>query len=85
MIEKMKAVCVVSQNSRKQELLTALCDLGILHVAEKKTANSAFLERFSALSRLFLELNDYASQEDCSDEILTDEQFQELYEASVNS
>ena len=85
MIEKMKAVCVVSQNSRKQELLTALCDLGILHVAEKKTANSAFLERFSALSRLLLELNDYASQEDCSDEILTDEQFQELYEASVNS
>ncbi len=58
MIEKMKVVCVVGQNSRKDELLISLRELGILHLAEKRAADPQILERFSALSRLLQELGD---------------------------
>ena len=85
MIEKMKAVCVVAQESRKDELLDALRSLGILHIAEKKTANAQSLERFSMISRLLLELKDY--EEDSQKEALelSDEEFEELYLSSVSN
>ena len=58
MIEKMKAVCVVTDYARKEMLLDTLCELGVLHVAEKKSAQSAVIERFAARPRL---LNDLCS------------------------
>ena len=61
MIEKMKTVCVVAQSSCREELLTALRDLGILHIAEKKSADPKFVERFALLSRMLLELKEYAA------------------------
>ena len=54
MIEKMKAVCIVAQDSHKEELLTTLRDLGILHIAEKQAADADVLKRFSMLSHLSL-------------------------------
>ena len=62
MIEKMKAVCIVAQDSHKEELLTTLRDLGILHIAEKQAAEADVLKRFSMLSHLSLELKDYAKE-----------------------
>ena len=85
MIEKMKAVCIVAQDSRKEELLTTLRDLGILHLAEKKSADSHLLERFSMISRLLLELKDYAKEEKTENEILSDDQFETMYQNTVSA
>ena len=62
MIEKMKVAYIVAQATHKTELLDTLRDLGILHLAEKKKPDSALSERFAALSRLSLELKDYAPE-----------------------
>ncbi len=85
MIEKMKAVCVVTRASEKDNLLTTLRDMGVLHVAEKKTADSAILERFATLSKLLLELKDYVPEEGASEEKLTEDQFEEIYSSSVEA
>ena len=63
MIEKMKMVHVVSSVSRKQELLEGLRDLGILHLAEKKSASRGTSERFTSLSRTSMALTDYVSKD----------------------
>ena len=43
MIEKMKMVYVVSSVSKKDEMLDGLRDLGLLHLAEKKSPARACL------------------------------------------
>ncbi len=78
MIEKMKVVCIAGQTSKKDELLLSLRELGILHLAEKRVADSKVTERFSALSRLLQELKDYAGKEKAERE-LTDAEFEALY------
>lgn len=83
MIEKMKKVCVVAQESRKEEMLLSLRELGILHIAEKKTADPAFVERFSTLSKLLLELKNYTSQQFEELPMLTDKEFEETYQKTV--
>lgn len=85
MIEKMKAVCIVSKYSDKDNLLLSLRDLGVLHIAEKKAAESKILERFSLISKLLLELKDYAPKNIESEVSLTDEQFEEIYQNSVSA
>lgn len=84
MIEKMKAVCVITQDNHKEELLTTLRDMGILHIAEKKSADAFLLERFSMISKLLLELKDYANGEEETKD-LTDEQFEEMYASSIEA
>ena len=84
MIEKMKVVCVVGQNSRKDELLISLRELGILHLAEKRAADPQILERFSALSRLLQELGDYRGKEKEEKE-LSDAEFEELYQKTASA
>lgn len=84
MIEKMKAICIVTQNSRRQALLDALRDLEILHVAEKRAAEPALLERFAMLSRIMPELKDYATS-DSADEILSDDRFETEYHAAAKA
>ena len=83
MIEKMKALCIVTQRSRKEAMLTALRELGILHIAEKQAADPAFLERFSLLSKLLFELKEYTEGTQAVPEPLSDEQFEELYTGSL--
>ena len=51
MIEKMKMVYVVSSVSKKDEMLDGLRDLGLLHLAEKKSPARAASERFTTLSK----------------------------------
>lgn len=85
MIEKMKAVCIVAQDSHKEELLTTLRDLGILHIAEKQAADADVLKRFSMLSHLSLELKDYAKEENGETTTLSDEQFEQMYQNTVRA
>ena len=85
MIEKMKAVCVVTEYSQKDKLLGALSDMGVLHVAEKKAAEFAVLERFSDLSRMISELKAYAVENEEAPELLSDAQFEEIYQASLEA
>lgn len=83
MIEKMKAVSVVTAYSSKDALLSSLCDLGVLHVAEKKAADGAAAERFSSISSLLFELKDYATEEQT--EPLSDEEFESVYTEAVSA
>lgn len=85
MIEKMKSVCVVTRASEKDNLLTTLRDMGVLHIAEKKAADPAILERFSTISKLLLELKDYVPEEGVTQEKLTEEQFEEIYRSSLSA
>ncbi|MCR5009854.1 MAG: hypothetical protein K6A91_02825, partial [Clostridia bacterium] len=62
MIEKMKKVFVVSSASRKEQMLSSLMDLGVLHIAEKKNADRELLDRFAELSRTDLMLKEYAEK-----------------------
>ena len=84
MIEKMKMVHVVSSRSRKQELLENLRDLGILHLAEKRSADREITERFTSLSRTSTALADYAKEKGKKEktpsaEILSDEDFEKVF------
>lgn len=79
MIEKMKVVYIVAQASRRIEMLDTLRDLGILHLAEKKNADPALIERFDTLTRLSFELKDYIP-ENPETKILSDEAFESLYQ-----
>ena len=52
MIEKMKMVYVVSSVSKKDEMLDGLRDLGLLHLAEKKSPARAASEDLQHFLRL---------------------------------
>lgn len=90
MIEKMKMVYVVSSVSGKQELLNGLRQLGILHIAERKSPDREASERFTTLSRTASMLQDFAPQKEKNKKnpensaerykLLSDDEFQEMYE-----
>ena len=84
MIEKMKMVYVVSSVSKKDEMLDGLRDLGLLHLAEKKSPARAASERFTTLSKTAGVLLDYAPDKKSKGKeeapILSDEQFEEMYQ-----
>ena len=85
MIEKMKMVYVVSSVSQKDEMLDGLRNLGILHLSEKKSTDRALSERFTNLSKTASALMDYATDKKSKNKekipILSDEQFEELYQS----
>ena len=85
MIEKMKMVHVVSSVSRKQEMLDELRDLGILHLAEKKSASRETTERFASLSRASMALTDYKDKKAENAPLLSDEEFEPMYESVLES
>lgn len=60
MIERMKLVHIVTSAEKKTEMLSAVRDLGVVHLAEKKSADQAPLERFQELSSTLMALGDYA-------------------------
>ena len=79
MIEKMKKVFVVSSASRKEQMLSSLMDLGVLHIAEKKSADRAVLDRFLELSKTELLLKEYAEKGQKDAPLLTGEEFEAKY------
>ena len=84
MIEKMKVAYIVAQASHKSEMLDTLRQMGILHLVEKKEADNALTERFTALSKLSLELKDYAPEKSKMP-LLSDEEFETLYQETAET
>jgi len=79
MIEKMKVLQIVTTASAKTDLLDQLRKLGVVHFAERKSADKACVDRFNLLSKTAMLLKDYAPKESGTD-ILTDAEFEELFE-----
>ena len=80
MVEKMKMVHIVTTASHKDEMLRALRDAGVMHLAEKQNADREVSERFQTLSRTTMALGDYAEKKQKpADEILSDSEFNEMY------
>lgn len=84
MIEKMKAVCVATGENHKAELISALRNMGILHIAEKKPANQELAQRHQMIAKLMRDLKDYKLDDDGGSE-LTCEQFEEIYQSSISA
>ena len=80
MIEKMNLTYVVSVESKKDEMLMALRDLGVLHISERNNADDKITARFALLQKLSLELNDYAPKEKTEEKPLDDEAFEVLFQ-----
>ena len=86
MIEKMKMVHIVTSASRKKEMLKALRDAGVMHLAEKQSADREVTERFQTLSRTAMALRDYAEpKQKASEEILSDDDFKEMYSGVLDA
>ena len=51
MVEKMKMVHIVTSASAKDEMIESLRDIGVLHLAEKQSADREVSDRFSTLSK----------------------------------
>ena len=87
MIEKMKMVHVVSSLSRKQEMLEQLRDMGILHLAEKKSASREATERFTSLSRASMALTDFQEKDKKKNEVklLPDKEFEKMYQGVLDA
>ena len=79
MIEKMKKVYIVSSVSKKDKMLESLRDLGVLHLAERKSPDRVLSERFANLSKVEMALKDYAKKDQPKAELLNDEEFEELF------
>ena len=84
MIEKMKMVHVVSTVSKKDEMLEGLRKLGLMHLAEKQSADRVVTERFSTLAKTAQALADYAPNKKEAKlleeaPILSDQEFEQLY------
>ncbi|MBR0139517.1 MAG: hypothetical protein IJM17_04440, partial [Firmicutes bacterium] len=80
MIEKMKVVQVVSTAAHKEDLLAELRKLGIVHFAEKASADRVLTDRFSDLSKTALFLKDYAPEDKAEeDKVLPDDRFEAVY------
>lgn len=79
MIEKMNLVFVFGVESKKDKMLNALRDLGVLHIREKKSPDDSIFARFTALQKLSLELKDYAPKEKIQAEKLSDKAFEDLF------
>ncbi|MBQ6314563.1 MAG: hypothetical protein IJI11_03040 [Mogibacterium sp.] len=80
MIEKMKMVHIVTSASNKQEMLKGLRDIGVMHLAEKQSADREVTERFQNLSKTANTLKEYADpKQKGSTEILSDAEFNKMY------
>lgn len=88
MIEKMKMVYIVSSLSQKKEMLNGLKKLGVLHIAEKKSADLKVSEEFINLSKVASMVEEFAPSKKeakklAKASILSDDEFAKMY-ASVN-
>ena len=86
MIEKMKMVHIVTSNSGKEEMLKGLRDIGIMHLAEKQSAEREVLDRFQTMSRTAMALKDYADpKKKESEPVLADEEFNKMYSGVLDA
>ncbi len=76
MIERMKAVYVVTSEDKKEELLAKLRDLSILHIAQRSSADSASADRFTQLSKTSNDLKEYAQKKQPQQALLSDAEFE---------
>ena len=86
MVEKMKMVHIVTSASAKDEMLKGLRDIGVMHLAEKQSADREINDRFQTLSKTEMALKDYAEpKQKPSEEILTDDEFNKMYDGVLEA
>ena len=79
MIEKMNLAYVVAVEAKKDEMLNALRDLGVMHISEKSSPDDKISLRFDSLQKLSVALSDYAEKDELCDTYLSEDDFEELY------
>ena len=86
MVEKMKMVHIVTSASAKEEMLEGLRDIGVVHLAEKQSADREVSDRFQTMSRTQMALKDYADpKQKPESEILTDDEFNKMYDGVLEA
>ncbi len=93
MIQKMKNVYVVSSLSQKEEMLDGLKALGILHIAEKKSASREVLDYCQSLAKTVSALSEYmpdkkekkAMKGQPAKPVLKGEDFDKLYKETTGA
>ncbi len=80
MIEKMNLTHIVALEQNRDQMVSALRDLGVLHISEKSGADEKINSRFSLLQKLSLELSEYAPKEKTAETILNDDDFEEMFQ-----
>ena len=86
MVEKMKMVHIVTTASAKDEMLKGLRDIGVLHLAEKQSADREVSDRFQTLSKTEMALKDYADpKQPQASGILTDDEFKTMYDGVLEA
>ena len=85
MIEKMNLVHVVGVEQKKEEMLDALRDLGLLHISEKSSPDESVAQRLSSLQKLSAVLSEYAFEDEQCDTELGGEEFEELFRETENA
>lgn len=86
MVEKMKMVHIVTSASAKDEMLKGLRDIGVMHLAERQSADREINDRFQTLSKTEMALKDYAEpKQKPAEEILTDDEFNKMYDGVLEA
>ena len=86
MVEKMKMVHIVTSASAKDEMIRSLRDIGVMHLAEKQSADREVTDRFQTLSKTQMALKDYAEKKQVpASEILTDDEFNKMYDGVLEA
>ena len=86
MVEKMKMVHIVTSASAKDEMLKGLREIGVMHLAEKQSADREVSDRFQTLSKTEMALKDYAEpKQKPADGILTDDEFNKMYDGVLKA
>ena len=80
MIEKMNLTHIVALEQNKDQMVSALRDLGVLHISEKCSADEKINARFALLQKLSIELSEYAPKEKTAETILNDDDFEEMFQ-----
>lgn len=79
MIEKMKLAYAVTTAAHKEEMLSAVRELGVLHLSERKSASAASLEKLRELSATEMMLGDYAGEDKTQAPLMGEEEFLRLH------
>ena len=86
MVEKMKMVHIVTSASAKDEMLQGLRDIGVMHLAEKQSADREVSERYQTLAKTEMALKDYADPKQTPvSEVLTDDEFNKMYDGVLEA
>ena len=86
MIEKMKALTIVSSLSSKKEMLSSLRNLGVVHIKQKKHADAGISAHFAELSTVYGTLSEIDGASDSKPAMPHDafEQFNETVKKAID-